>query len=230
MGEVGTALYKVLGRVHEIYGIDVQGPFKETVIPGAIEVMHVCIRYSEDFIATVNGYVDAHCPRIIDVCTTVPPGTTRKLGPIAVHSTTRGLHPNLSESLLTFIKHIGGPLSGELVPYFGKAGIRSVAYHRPETTELAHILYNAAYGVQLMFADEAYKLCRKYGVDYFETVIGYTTTGNKGFKKMDHDGKARMLVWPPGGKIGGHCVVQGAQLIPKEQRGTFLEALANFNG
>ena len=235
MGEVGTALREVLGRKHEVWGKDIGEEYvspsgvKVREVPQAIGVIHVCLRYSEDFLGVVRGYADAHHPRVIDVCTTVTPGTTRLLGSSAVHSTTRGLHPNLRDSLLTFAKHVGGPLAKELIPYFGRAGIPTVAYERPETTELAHILYNAAYGVQLMFADEMQALCRHYGVDYLETVIGYTTTGNRGFEKLDHKGKARMLIWPPGGKIGGHCVVQGAQLLPAELRGPLLERLARFN-
>lgn len=235
LGEVGTALREVLGRRHEVWGKDLReeylapGGAQVKEVPAGIEVIHVCLQHSKDFFDIVHGYVDAHHPRVIDVCTTVPPGTTRRLGPAAVHSTTRGLHPNLSDSLRTFVKHVGGPLARELVPYFGRAGIAAVAYSRPETTELAHILYNAAYGVQLMLADELQQLCRHYGVDYLETVLGYTATGNRGFEKLDHKGKARMLIWPPGGKIGGHCVVQGANLIPGHLRGPILERLARFN-
>ena len=236
-GEVGKALYDVLRRKHETWGKDIEADYwapngekvKRENPPEGIEIMHVCIRYTEDFIGVVRGYVNAYNPRIIDVCTTVPPGTTRHVGPRAVHSTTRGLHPNISSSLRTFVKHIGGPLAKDLVPYFGQAGIPSVAYYQPETTELAHILYNSAYGVQLMFADEMYRLCRHYGVDYLETVVGYTATGNNGFEKFDHKGKARMLIWPPNGEIGGHCVVQGAGLIPEELRGPLLSKLADYN-
>mgnify|MGYP001582614525 CR=1 FL=1 len=235
-GEVGGALYEILKVKHEVWRkdigpeyIDPDGSTGSEKKTGQVWALHVCLRYSDNFMQTILGYMGAHSPRVVDVCTTVPPGTTRRLGPTAVHSTTRGLHPNLAESLKTFVKHIGGPLSRELVPYYGRAGIQCVAYERPETTELAHILYNAAYGVQLMLADEMQQLCRHYGTDYVETVLGYTATGNRGFEKLDHKGKARMLIWPPGGRIGGHCVVQGAGLIPPEIRGPLMERLARFN-
>lgn len=226
MGEVGRALHAVLKGTYEVATKDIEpGP-----VPANVDVLHVCMRYSDDFTRTVLEYMAASRPRIVDICTTVPPGTTRKLGRRAVHSTTRGLHPNLATSLKTFVKHIGGEQAAELSEYYNRAGITTMNHANPETTELAHILGNAQYGVNLMFADEMAKLCRTYGVDYHEAVTLYAHTHNDGYEELGHNSKLRMILYPPQGQIGGHCVTQGAQLIPDAQRGLLLNHLANYNG
>lgn len=224
-GEVGKALSSILKRKYETYEKDIE----EADIPEGLEIMHVCLRYSPDFLETVRHYIGLYKPRIINICTTVPPGTTSRIGKNAVHSTTRGLHPNLELGLRTFVKHIGGPYSELVADYFGKAGIRCVSHRRAETTELAHILDLYIYGVNVMAAQEAADLCRKYGVDYLQTVLAYGVTRNEGFSALDHESKCRMLLTPPNGPIGGHCVSQAAGLIPPEERPLLMSLLADYN-
>ena len=107
--------------------------------------------------------------------------------------------------------------------------MRCITHGKARTTETAHIINNSAYGVSLMFADEAARLCRHYGVDYREAVMKYTETHNRGFLDLDHPGLVRSILWPPGGRVGGHCVVQGASLIPDGLRGPLMSMLARYN-
>lgn len=209
MGEVGRALQAVLSPHYKVYPKDLA----DATIPDGIEMMHVCIRHSDRFCDIVRGYAETYKPKLIDICTTVPPGTTGSFGSCAVHSTTRGLHPNLALGLKTITKHIGGPCSEAVADYFRVAGVRCVTHRRAVTTELAHLLNNIAYGTSLMFADEAAAICRQYGVDYSEAVMHYTRTNNEGFRALDHDSKCRMVLTPPGGRIGGHCVTQAARML-----------------
>lgn len=230
MGEVGTAHSKVLGRVYDIWEKDVED--KEA--PGReVEVMHVALNYHAlghaKFVDIVAKYLQLLRPRYLDILSTVAPGTTELFGPFAVHSTTRGLHPNLESGLATIAKHVGGPASGVVAKHFEKAGVRCHTHRAARTSELAHILNNSAYGVSLMFADEMAKLCRQYGVDYVEAVMIYTATHNDGFSALDHGRLVRPILTPPSGRIGGHCVTQGASLIPQEIRGPMLERLACYN-
>lgn len=209
MGEVGTALFRVLSGKHEVVTKDIASKR----LPVNIDVLHICLRYDDRFVDTVNGYITKCNPKIVDICTTVPPGTTSLIGSNAVHSTTRGLHPNLEKSIRTFCKHIGGRMADKLADYYVEAGVKTITHKNPETTELAHILSNCLYGVNLMFADEMSNICRNYGVDYVDSVIGYNKTSNDGYAELGHESKFRMLLTPPGGSIGGHCVVSNAKLI-----------------
>lgn len=230
MGEVGRALYEVLNPFYEVHTKDLE----DKPIVDGIEIMHVCIRHTTDleFSTTVRDYSGQYRPRLINICTTVPPGTTERFGCPAVHSTTRGLHPNLAKGLQTITKHIGGNCAEEVASYFRRARVPCITHKRAITTEVAHLLNNIAYGVNLMFADEMAKICRIYGVDYYEAVMRYTETNNQGFAALDHTSKCRMILTPPNGKIGGHCVVMSANMLVNHTEETIpiTEMLANFNG
>src|ERR1035437_3818034 len=220
LGEVGSSLKKVLEDYHTVYARDL-----EPVRVPKIDIMHICLRYSSHFETIVDDYAKQYKPRLIDICTTVPPGTTSRIGRNAVHSTTRGLHPDLVKSIRTFVKHIGGQEAREVAKYYEVAGIKTQTHSKPETTELAHILSNSTYGINLIWADEMASICRQYGVDYTQAVLAYNSTCNEGYFKLDHASKYRMLLNPPQGKIGGHCVRQGAALIPEKYRTEMLNKL-----
>jgi len=227
-GEIGSAYYSIFSQKSQTYRLDLRPELSDKRIP-KIEVLHVCLRHSENFQDTVTAAVKKYRPAVINNMSTVPPGTTEKLGNNAVHSTTRGLHPNLKDSILAAKKHIGGPKALELAEYFAHFGIQTVTHAKAKTTELAHILSNTLYGVQIMYADEMDKLCRQYGVDYFEAVQLYSMTHNEAYSALGLQSKYRPILSPPGGRIGGHCVTQGAALIPENIRGPLLSRLATFN-
>ena len=247
LGEVGKATSRVLARKNEVWGVDIdhavdpQGARIETsaiteriaVDGGSVGVMHVALNAHamgrERFVSVVQGYLRLFKPDLMDVLSTVWPGTTAAFGPRAVHSTTRGLHPNLERGILEVPKHVGGPRASVVAREFEACGVKCVTHRSATTTEACHILNNSHYGVNLMFADEAYRLCREWGVDY-HAYMAYTETHNSGFRSLDHDRLVRPVLTPPNGRIGGHCVQQGATLIEKENRGWLLERLANYNG
>lgn len=212
MGEVGQALKLILSEKYEVHCRDVE----EVEIPQGISVMHVALNYvalgHDKWLEITQGYIEKYRPRLIDICSTVRPGTTRLLGPNASHSTTRGLHPHLAEGLRSIPKHIGGQRAGELASYYSNAGIKCIVHKKPETTEVAHIAHLLDYGIQLISADMRQKLCRETNVDYLEAVTKYTETHNSGFLSLDMPSKVRMNLTPPNGRVGGHCVIQAAQL------------------
>lgn len=229
-GEVGAAYCSILRRKANVWEKDAGGL---SLPEFPVDVMHVALNFhaigAEKFAAIVNGYARQLKPQIISILSTATPGVTESFGPSAVHSTTRGLHPNLESGILKIVKHVGGPKAEVLAQEFERFGIKCITHKSPRTTELAHILSNSSYGVSLMFADEMAKICRHYGVDYVEAVIKYGQTHNEGYAELDHPRLVRPVLMPPGGRIGGHCVSQGASLIPQEIRGEMLGKLAEFN-
>lgn len=238
VGEVGRAHLEILRRIHPTRGLDIVTGWHGEKIEQC-DVLHIATRYdASSFISMVCDYAKRFKPRIISVLSTIPPGTCQEIQDITgistCHSTTRGLHPNLERGLRTIVKHIGGTGSDELADYFADAGILCRAHRRAETTELAHILNNLSYAVNLAFADEMSRVCRQYGVDYIEAVMDYTRTHNEGYTALDHTSKQRMVLTPPNGKIGGHCLVQNAQMIAPLLRGAgvkapLIEMIERFN-
>lgn len=232
-GEVGNSLYQILKDHYPVWAEDTRKELRLMKgCPKTVDVLHVCTRYGADFIQTVLAYKKKYKPLIVNICTTVPPETMQSLenhSKAFCHSTTRGLHPNLAESVRIIPKHIGGYRAPDLVQYFSKAGIPCVAHARAKTTALLHILNNVHYGVNLIFADEAARLCRRYGVDYFDYML-YTKTNNEGYGALGHPTKVRPILTPPGGHIGGHCVTHSATLIPEEERPELFRTVAEYNG
>ncbi len=236
-GEVGSAHANIIARVpsREVRAVDIV-PEK---VPEAFrlkddnyqpDVLLLAMRNSEDYVANAKTYIEKYKPQMVNVLSTVPPGTCAKIGPFVTHSTTRGLHPHLEDGILTMVKHVGGETADQMARFYGVAGIRCFTHRLAKTTEAAHILNNVAYGVNLMLADEMQKMCREWGVDYFQAVMGYTATNNDGFSALDQATKVRMILTPPGGKIGGHCVRQSAGLIPEGQRPPVIDMLAKYGG
>jgi len=233
MGEVGKSHFNILKSAgYEVYGKDLQ----EVDIPQDIEIMHICLLYDpakrNEFENIVSSYVAKHKPRIVNNCSTVTPGLTERLEYLTktpfVHSTTRGLHPNLETGLLYIPKHIGGSRAEVVASYFRKANVRCVIYPRAIMTEVFHLLSNTQYGLNIAFAKEAYEVCRGYNVDYQE-FLGYLKTGNQGYENMGYKSLTRMLLYPPGEKIGGHCLVQSAQILSEKISQQLINFIAKFH-
>ncbi len=243
-GEVGRTHAEILSRKYTIYTKDL-GPLQKfgeqgealafdfSQINGGLDLMLIALNFNaigrERFLEISRGYIDQYKPKHVNILSTVSPGISVLLGPGVCHSTTRGLHPNLAEGLLRIAKHIGGPDAAWWARLYESVGIRCITHKKAIETEVAHILNNSAYGVSLMFADEAARICREYGVDYYEVVMRYTSSHNQGFKALGHERQMRPILMPPCGRIGGHCVQQGATLIPEDKRGWLLDRLAHYN-
>ncbi len=248
MGEVGRAHFNLLRGTYEVIGYDIKSGWDKgssqldlgESAAGWPEIMHVATPWLGDaFIPMVRDYAERFTPKQISVLTSVPPGTCLEIqgdtGIPTVHSTTRGLHPNLERGLLNITKHVGGRGSIEVAEYFEKAGIDCNEHHRAETTELAHLLLNIDYAVALAFADEKARICRQYGVDYIEAVMDYTRSNNIGYSAIDHSSKQRPILTPPNGRIGGPCLVQNATMLGPLLRAAgvkapLIEMIENFNG
>lgn len=225
-GEVGTSLHKVLSSDYGTFLRDVE---EIDLSNASIEVLHICFPYSSSFLVEVRHYIYRHNPKLIIIHSTVPIGTTRKLGTLAVHSPIEGLHPNLDKSMRTFRKHFGGELAYEAARIFQRLGIDTKNYAIPEITEAQKILSTSQYGVHILLAAELERLCRNKGIDYKAVVLDYTETYNEGYRTLGFDRFIRPGLFPPQGAIGGHCVVENAALVAEPQY-SLLTMLANVNG
>lgn len=232
MGEVGSAHYEILSKIYPIWGFDLDPAKNKTnqtiEKPDKTDVLLIAIRYEEKFQEIIETYLKEYRPSSLCILTTCPPGTSEKFGLMACHSTTRGLHPHLISGLQTIKKHVGGGAAPELKQYFEAAGIPCEIHRKSRTTETLHILNNCHYGVNVLFAQEAYEICREAGVDYYDW-MKYCESNNDGYNSLGHKTKVRPILTPPGKKVGGHCLVPSAQLIPKEIRPKMIDMLAEYN-
>ncbi len=199
-GQIGTSLHRVIGgKMHD-----------KTIINDSFDIIHICFPYSKKFIKEVRKYQRAYNPKYTVIHSTAPVGTSTKLG--AYHSPVRGVHPNLSESIKTFVKYLA-PKSKELKEYFEGFGINIVEMDKPEETEALKIWSTTYYGWNIMFNKILYKWCKKNNLDFNKIYTESNKTYNEGYKKMGMDNVIRPVLKYMKGKIGGHCIIPNCKLI-----------------
>lgn len=211
-GEVGTALYEILHAVYSpVYIKD-----KEEFFIDKVRWLHICYPYSKNFIKDTKQYISKYQPTYTIVHSTVPVGTTKKLGWNVWHSPIRGVHPNLAIGIKTFDKYIGGEYHGEVLAYFKNAGIRTIWSAKSETTELGKLLDTTYYGWNIAFCKEAEKICKKYGADFSIAYLSMNSSYNEGYTKLNKLNVIRPVLFPDAGKIGGHCVINNCRLLKEK--------------
>lgn len=211
-GEIGKSLKNVLEGAYEVAMID-----KGESIPETFRVINVCYPYSEAFISITEEYIAIYKPELVIIHSTVPPGTTRKLGRIAVNSPTNGRHPDLTEHIKTFEKVIAGVDVAQTAiasKFLEAAGMQTIVFSSPEASELAKICCTSVqYALSIIAMKEIYALCEKYKVPFFEVYTRWNQMYNDGYTKIGEDRFHRPnLVYMPGG-IGGHCVIGNCDLL-----------------
>uniref|UniRef100_A0A6M3IP44 Uncharacterized protein n=1 Tax=viral metagenome TaxID=1070528 RepID=A0A6M3IP44_9ZZZZ len=205
LGEIGQPLYEILSQTYDVGRVD---PAKGLTSPlGKYDVMNICIPYSAGFGEIVKDYQNTYNPGLIINHSTVPVGTTATISN-AVHSPIVGDHTNMVQSIKKFIKWIGGEKAEEAQTYLRKAGIICRCVMTPEETELLKLMCLAKYGMSIAFAQYQKDIFDKMGFDY-DHVLEWDTNYNYHVVRT----LQRPLIYPPNGKIGGHCIVPGTGLL-----------------
>jgi len=238
-GEVGSSLLKALKKKNRtIKAIDIKDKdFSKALNNSKCLTLHITIPYfKKDFILYCLKYIKFFEPRLVIIHSSVPVGTTDELISktkkkiksdelMIVHSPVRGQHPNLTESLLYFVKYIGTEnekayleAKKELAP------MKTKWFNNTKATELGKLLCTSYYGVIISWHREMKKMCDKFGVNFEEAVTDVNTTYNSGYKKF-RPNVIRPTLYPPVGAIGGHCVVPNAKLLGTQFKSKFLELI-----
>lgn len=211
--------------IYNVYTVD-SYMSEGTNIPSTdtdIDIMHICIPHTHQFVEDVIGYISEHNPALTIIHSTVPVYTTKDIvdatNENVVHSPVMGKHPNLTESLLTFTKIIGGYNNDAVTnaeTHLWDLGITSIIYKNAEESEAAKLLDTTYYGWNVLYMKYVNKFCEERGLD-FENV--YTTTNNvynSGYTEMGVTNVTRPILKYQPGKIGGHCVRPNFELLKKD--------------
>lgn len=181
-----------------------------------IEVLHICIPYTNNFVKTVKETIRTAKPTITIIHSTVAVGTTQKIGGMVVHSPIRGVHPNLFTGIKTFVKYIGADdkraarLARE---HLAGLGIHTKVFYPSKTTELGKLLDTTYYGLCIAFHGEIAKMCRTYNLDFDQVATEFNSSYNEGYKKLGLTQVIRPVLTPPNPAIGGHCIVPNAKIL-----------------
>ncbi len=201
-GEVGKGLHKVLGKA---YWIDIEGG---TYQAEEVDVVHICIPYSEDFNWEVNFWKEE---ALVIVHSTVPVGTCDKLG--VVHSPIRGVHPHMEKGIRTFVKYFGGKDAKKAANIFKKLGIKTRVYKDAKTTEALKLWDTTQYGRLIMLEKEIHNWCEKNKVDFNAVYTQANKDYNEGYVKLGRPEVVRPYLKHIPGPIGGHCVIPNSKIL-----------------
>jgi UDP-N-acetyl-D-mannosaminuronate dehydrogenase len=203
-GQIGSAIASILD-------CDAHDPAKNKYAVGHYDVLHVTIPFNDSFIETVKGYQSEFTPFLTIIHSTVQVGTSRKLG--AVHSPCRGIHPNLEEGIMTFVKFFGGEQSEEAARIFEEVGILTRCTPKPETTELMKLYDTEQYRDSIVREKEIHARCEQMGVDFNIVYTEANETYNEGYEKLGHPEYKKYVLKHMDGPIGGHCVESNHSIL-----------------
>lgn len=211
-GEIGNSLFNVLSSEYEcdIYDIKYNKNDLCELEKNQYDIIHICFPYNENFIEQVIKYKELFKPKYVVVHSTVPVGTCSDLG--AVHSPCLGIHPDLTVSMKTFTKFLGGKDAGAVADYFRRAGMTVYITDKSETTELSKIMCTTYYGMCIEFTKEMKRLCDRFGVP-FEFWNLWINNYNQGYERLNHPEYVRPNLVPNMQKIAGHCVMPNTELL-----------------
>ncbi len=181
-----------------------------------VDVLHVCIPWNGRFLVAAKKEIRDIRPRLVIVHSTVPPGTTKKLGKNAVHSPVRGTHPNLFGGIRTFVKYIGADdkAAGRLAEtHLQGLGMNTKLVFPSATTEIGKLFDTTYYGLCIAWHGEMKKICDKLGVDFEDAVVDFNKTYNQGYLALGKPNVVRPVLQSPQGFIGGHCVIPNASIL-----------------
>ena len=196
-----------------------------------VEILHVCIPYSEKFVGIVKKEINEASPKLTIIHSTVAPGATKAIGGMIVHSPVRGVHPHLYKGVKTFVKYIGADnkIAGKMAEKHLKGlGIKTKVFDSSVATELGKLLDTAYYGVVIAWHGEKKKLCDKFGVNFDQAVTDFNQTYNEGYKKLGMHHVIRPVLYAPKSYIGGHCIVSNAKLLKKHLNSKAIDLILGY--
>jgi len=188
-----------------------------------LDVLHICIPWSDKFIDIVSSQIKESTPKIIIIHSTVAPGTTKKLADkfngMVVHSPVRGVHPFLFKGMKTFVKYVGAEnkKAGDVAKkHLNSLGIKTKVFMPSSTTEALKLWDTTQYGWMIILNKEIKKWCDENRVDFEAVYAEANKTYNEGYKKLGRSEVQRPHLKNMPGKIGGHCVIPNCNILKSD--------------
>ncbi len=218
LGEIGSAISQLI----KSKGGDVDGIDKNDVVDarGRYEVMHICIPWSDEFNAVVTDLVQRYLTKegITIIHSTIPVGTTRKLGSDYVHSPCRGVHPNLLQGIKVFVKFFGGHRAHEASEVFDQFGVKVGYTSRSENTEAMKLWETEQYRRHIETMREIKEYCEDLNLDFDFVYTHANKTYNSGYKELGMGHVNRPVLYFMPGPTGGHCVEPNHKLLFPDEK------------
>jgi hypothetical protein len=223
-GEIGKAVHAAIAPGASTLDLDGQ-------VDGDFDVLHICFPYEDDFVAFVKAYIKDFGAKHVVIWSTVPIKTTRKVGLNVVHTPVEGKHPDLELSLRQSERWVGCNDRAEAdfwQGYFNDRNVNTRFVDDTDFTEALKLLSTAEYGINLAFADYKKYVADQLGMDY-NLVKEWNVEYNKLYRNLGLSKRfQKMVLDPPMGKIGGHCVVPNAKLLSSQYPDKLLDIVKDM--
>lgn len=228
-GEVGQAVAEVVREYHPVTKYDTAIEHNAAT-PRNISVMHICFPPSETFVDDVRDYMIHYEPILTVIWSSVPIGTTKKLGPGVVHSPVEGKHPNLAMSIRVMDRWVGvnTESDGEFVTkYFEDMDIKPHVVDDSDWTEFLKLRSTSKYGINIAWTGYEKYVADDIGMD-FELVKEFDKSYNRLYEALDMPQYKRYILDPPQGKIGGHCILPNAKILAEDYPSDLLDKIIEY--
>jgi hypothetical protein len=223
-GEIGKAIHDYLSSRLTIdiqdlaQGHEVMNPREH------YDYLLVCIPYTSSFINAVTEYIELAVPDTTIIFSTVAIGTT-KIWDDAVHIPIEGRHPNLLESLRHWKFMVGynkkKALANTLELLYA---MKCTPVFNSDNTEAYKLLSTTLYGLNIEFARVANDMCEMLGLNY-EKWNQYNRNYNDLYTELGFPEYTRYILYPPKGKLGGHCIIPNADILSMIFRHKILDVV-----
>jgi len=231
-GEIGSSLHKVYDLVG-YQNVVIRDPYQN--INNSLsecDMINVCIPFFgyDKFVEALKD-LNLKDGCIIIIQSTIGLGTTDKVQEdipkcVCVQSPVRGVHPYLTQGMLTFEKYMGvseAYFQNKEVTAYIKNHLESLNMKpvmcRAKESELAKMVSTTLYGVNIAAINDVADLCEQYEVDFGTVFTRWQTDYNKGYIALGKPNVCRPVLTPipkngDGEKIiGGHCVCPNSVIL-----------------
>lgn len=211
-GEIGKSIKALLEEKSQEHKVIDKG----LTAGGHFDIVHVCFPHSKEFEKACTEYADKYLAKggLVMIHSTIPVGTTRRLGPDFVHTPCRGVHPDLLPGLKTFVKFFGGHRAREAAAFCGRVLGLAVSFSsRSENTEAMKLWETEQYKRFIETMREIKEYCEDLDLDFDMVYTEANHTYNEGYAQLGMDHVTRPVLFFMPGPTGGHCVDPNHKLL-----------------
>ena len=234
LGEVGRAIEKLAKRKFRVVARDVA---MDQFRGNSIDILHICIPYSEDFIQIVCKTIQEVKPELVIIDSTIAIGTTRKIikrtGSSVAHCPIMGVHPDLAKHQKIFTKVVGVEdkrMFKKVMLHWKKLGAGEVIkFDRPEESEAAKLLSTTYYAWNIVFNKIVKRMSNEKRINFDQVYTVFNKIYNEGYSKISPQ-VVRPVLKHVDGKIGGHCVIPNARILLDFYEEEWIKKIVDFNG
>ena len=210
-GQIGSALYEILKRKHDVTIRDV-----EHITLHDVQFLHICYPDQTNFVEITKDYIETYRPWVTIIHSSVKVGTTDKIGSHVVYCPIRGRHPNLELEIpmyQIFIAGRNGDNVEKVRQYLEPSFQRIHVSYDPKSLELIKLLSNIHMGLEIAWRQEVTRL-----FDHFEcdSLIynRWEDSYNEGYRCTNQENLIRPRMQDH--KIGGHCIIPCTQILNEQ--------------